>query len=57
MEVTIQVLYFQKKGTHLNILERLFIHKKVSFDNHVRDKHTVFPNIIFGIILKNENFS
>ena len=33
-----QVLYYQKKGTHLEIL---CIHKEASSDNQLTDKHTI----------------
>jgi len=50
-----QVLYFQKKGTHLNTMKIFYIHKGASFDNQLNYKHSTFPNIIFDTILKNKN--
>ena len=47
-----QVLYFQKNGTHLNTIKIFYIHKEASFDNQLNYKHTTFPNIIFDTILK-----
>ena len=53
MKVTMPVLHFQKKGPHLNIMERFYIHKEATSDNQLNDKH-IFPNITFDIILKND---
>lgn len=54
MEDTMQVLYFQKERPtsqyHGNIL-----HKEAISDIQLNDKHAIFPNIIFDVILKNEN--
>jgi len=36
-------------------MERFYVHKGASLDSQLNDKHTIFPNIIFDIILKNEN--
>jgi hypothetical protein len=55
MEGIMQVLYFQKKGAHLNNTERFYVHKGASFDDQLNDKRTIFPNIIFDTILKKEN--
>jgi len=52
-----QVLYFQKKGTHLNTMKIFYIHKEASFDKQLNYKHITFPNIIFDTILKNKTFN
>jgi len=46
-----QILQFQKKGQHLNTIERFHIHKEASANNHLNDEHTVTPNRIFDTIL------
>jgi hypothetical protein len=47
-----QILQHQRKGPHLNALERFYINKTAARDNHLNDKHTVLPNKIFEVILK-----
>jgi len=42
-----QVLQFQKKGPHLNTIERFHIHKDAAANIHLNDEHTVTPNRIF----------
>ena len=46
-----QILHFQKKSLHLNILERIHIHKEAASHNHFNDEHTRTPNQIFDTIL------
>jgi hypothetical protein len=47
-----QVLYHQKKGAHLNTIERFNIHIEHAAGNHLNDEHTIFPNKIFDTLLK-----
>jgi hypothetical protein len=47
-----QVLQFQKKGSHHSTTERFYIHREAVSNNHLNDSHTVFPNRIFDTILK-----
>jgi hypothetical protein len=47
-----QVLHHQKKGTHLNTIERFCIHKEHAAGNHLNDDHTIFPNKIFDTLIK-----
>jgi len=51
INVIVQILHFQHKGTHMNTLERYYIHKETANNNQLNDKHTVFPNTIFDILL------
>ena len=37
-----QILYYQKKGSHLNTIERFHIHKEAATDNQHNDKQS-FP--------------
>ena len=46
-----QILHFQHKSTHMNTLERYYIHKETANNNQLNDKHTVFPNTIFDTLL------
>jgi hypothetical protein len=47
-----QILQYQKKGPHLNTIERFYIHVEAASNNHLNDRHTIFPNRIFDTILK-----
>jgi hypothetical protein len=47
-----QILKHQRKGPHLNTLERFYIHKEANRDNHLNDDHTFLPNKIFEAIQK-----
>jgi hypothetical protein len=47
-----QVLHHQKKGTHLNTIERFYIHKEHAAGNHLNDEQSVFPNKIFDAPIK-----
>jgi len=47
-----QVLHYQKKGAHLNTIERFNIHTEHAAGNHLNDEHTIFPNKIFDTLLK-----
>jgi hypothetical protein len=49
----IQIIQFQKKGIHLNAVERFHIHKEGAANNHFNDDYTVSANKIFNNILKN----
>jgi len=46
-----QILSYQKKGPHLNAIEKFFIHKENTNDNQLNDKQTFFRNKIFDAIL------
>jgi len=43
------------KGTHLDSMHRFCICEEASFDNELNDKYTIYLNLIFDTILKNEN--
>jgi hypothetical protein len=49
---TMQVLHFQKKGSHLNTTGPFYNHIEAASNNHLNDSHTIFPNRIFDTILK-----
>jgi len=49
---TMQVLQYKKKGTHLNTIERFFIFKEFSINNHLNDEFNITPNRIFKTLLK-----
>ena len=46
-----QILHYQKKSTHLNTVERYYIHKEFAANNHLNDSQNIFPNPIFDAIL------
>jgi len=48
----LQVLHHQKKGTHLNTIERFHIHIEHAAGNHLNDDHTIFPNRILDTLIK-----
>jgi hypothetical protein len=43
------------KGTHLDSMQKFCIREEASFDNELNNKNTIYPNLIFDTILKNEN--
>jgi len=47
-----QCRYYDNKGPHLNTLERFYIYAEYLNNNHLNDKHTILPNIIFNTLLK-----
>jgi len=49
---TIQILQYQGKGAHLNTIERYFIYKEFSKNNHLNYEFNVSPNKIFDALLK-----
>ena len=51
-----QVLHYQKKGTHLNTVERFYNHAEYASNNHLNDSHIVFPNAIFDTLLKTHRY-
>jgi len=52
IENTMEVLHFQKKGTHLNTIERFYIHKEVTNNNHLNEECTETSNQIFNTIIE-----
>jgi hypothetical protein len=42
-----------KGGPYINSVERVYIYTDATSDNQSNDKHAIFPDIIFDIILKN----
>jgi hypothetical protein len=50
MEEIMQILQNQKKGAHLNTIEKYHIYTEAKADNHLNDEHTIFPNAIFDIL-------
>ena len=47
-----EILQYQKKGINLNTVERFYIYKEASVNNHLNDEHTVQSSKIFETILK-----
>jgi hypothetical protein len=50
MREIMQVLHSQKKGAHLNTIEKYHIYTEAKANNHLNDEHTIFPNAIFDIL-------
>jgi len=57
MQDIMQDLQYQRKGTHLNTIERFFIYKEFSINNHLNDEFNITPNRIFEALLKPSNNS
>ena len=51
MQDIMHILHFQKKGTHLDTMERFHIHRQATSNNHLNDDHTLSANKIFDTIL------
>jgi len=51
----VRAAHYQKKGAHLNTLERFHIHTESAANNHLNDNHTIFPNAIFDTLAKEQN--
>jgi len=52
IDSVMQVLHHHKKGAHLNMIERFYIHALYIANKHLNDNHSIFPNIIFDTLLK-----
>ena len=52
IQETMQILQYQRKGTHLNTIERFFIYKEYLTNNHLNDEFNINLNKIFEAILK-----
>jgi len=46
-----EILQYQKKGAHLNTVERFYINAEYTANNHLNDSQNIFPNAIFDTIL------
>jgi hypothetical protein len=49
---TMEIQQHQKRGMHLNTVERFYIYKEASVNNHLNDEHTIPSSKIFETILK-----
>jgi len=54
IQETMQILQYQRKGTHLNTMERFIIYKEYLFNNHLNDEININPNKIFEAVLKSK---
>ena len=52
MKEIMEIIQVQKKGPHLNTIERFHIHKEFTENNHLSDPQTILPNAIFDTLLK-----
>jgi len=51
IQETMQILQRQNKGAHLNTIERYYLYREFTKNNHLNDEHTVSPNKIFEALL------
>ena len=51
MQDVMRVLQFQKKGIHLDTIERFHIHRQAAINNRLNDDHTLSVNRTFDSIL------
>jgi len=49
-----QILQYQNKGNHLNIIERFYIYSEFTKYNHLNDEYTISSNRIFNALLKHQ---
>ena len=49
---TMDILQYQKKGIHLNTVERFYIYKEASVNNHLNYEHTIPSSKIFETVLQ-----
>ena len=47
-----QILQYQGKGAYLNTVEKYFIYKESSMNNHLNNESNIVPNKIFDVLLK-----
>jgi hypothetical protein len=55
IESVTDVLYTTNKGRLLDTMERFYIYKETRINNHINDKNTAKPNIIFETIIWEDN--
>jgi hypothetical protein len=47
-----QILQYDGKETQLNTIQRYYIYAEFSENNHLNDKHTIYPDKTFYALLK-----
>ena len=52
IQETMQNLQYKAKEAHLNTVDRYFIYKEFSNNNHLNDDSNIAPNKIFDALLK-----
>jgi hypothetical protein len=52
MQNTMTILHLQDKGRLLNTIENFYIYSKHREQNHLNDESTIFPNKLFGTLIK-----
>ena len=52
IQETMQILQYQDKGAYLNTIEKYYIYKEFSTNNHLNDEANITPNKIFDAVLK-----
>jgi hypothetical protein len=56
MEDFMTVLYYDKKGRHLDTTEKFYIYRETVNNNQLNDKHTISYNKIFDTILRRKRW-
>jgi len=56
MHDVMQIIQLQKKGIHVNTIERFHIHKEAATNNHLNDDYTLSTNRIFDTILRDFHY-
>jgi len=49
-----ETIYITNKGQMMDTLEKFYLLRETKINNHINDKLTVKPNIIFYIIARND---
>jgi hypothetical protein len=52
MNSIMQILHYNKKGSHLNTLERFQIHTEFATNSHLNENQTVYLTAIFDTLIK-----
>jgi len=52
IQESMQILQYQDKGAYLNTIEKYYIYKEFSTNNHLNDEANITPNKIFDAVLK-----
>jgi hypothetical protein len=51
---TMSILYYDKKGKHLDTMEKFYIYRETKDNNQLKDKHIAIYNKIFETIIGKE---
>jgi hypothetical protein len=57
MNEIMEVIHVAKKGRMLNMLEKFYIYRETKHGNHINEKLTGQPNLIFEALLQHPTHS